>query len=486
MLAWYKFTFAGETMNIPEALSTKEASQLLKLSEQRVRTLLRTGELSGRQIGKNWITSREAIETYSNNGVDGFPQDRPRGKAPLPTIKALSFFSGAMGLDLGLEHAGIPVLLACEMDKACRRTIVANRPDIGLIGNILDYSAEEILQYAGLKSKDKVDLMVGGPPCQPFSTAGSRKGFQDERGDAFTQYIKLILEIKPKYAVIENVRGLLSAAIKHTPHSERTKDWNPALEEKKGGALLSVLEMLRAGGYQVSFNLYNSANFGVPQSRERVVILCSSDGKKLPYLTPTHSMDAEFKLPKWRTLKECFKGLSKKNCEYVQFPEKRLKFYRMLSEGQYWKDLPESVLEEAMGKSLFSGGGKTGFYRRLAWNKPSCTLVTSPNMPATDICHPNEDRPLSIQEYMRIQQFPDDWIVCGSLEDRYKQIGNAVPVGLGEAIGRVILARMAKKDMPPPAGFRFSRYSNTDEVSWEASTKLTLGLLQNSSQLEIF
>ena len=91
-------------------------------------------------------------------------------------------------------------------------------------------------------------------------------------------------------------------------------------------------------------------------------------------------------------------------------------------------------------------------------------------MPATDICHPVALRPLSIQEYKRIQQFPDDWIVCGKLTDQYRQIGNAVPVGLGEAVGRAILAHAAGKPLYPPQGFPFSRYLGTDERTWRANT----------------
>jgi DNA (cytosine-5)-methyltransferase 1 len=103
-------------------------------------------------------------------------------------------------------------------------------------------------------------------------------------------------------------------------------------------------------------------------------------------------------------------------------------------------------------------------------------------MPATDICHPDADRPLSIQEYMRIQQFPDDWVVCGSLTDQYKQIGNAVPVGLGEAVGRAILAHMAGREERPPADFPFSRYKGTDEVSWEARTLAAMELDEPQKQ----
>ena len=203
----------------------------------------------------------------------------------------------------------------------------------------------------------------------------------------------------------------------------------------------------------------------------------------MPYLCPTHSEDEKFGLPKWNTLKKAISDLTQ--CHHLSFPEKRLKFYRMLKEGQYWKDLPQEVQKEAMGKNLDLGGGKTGFYRRLSWNKPSCTLVTSPIMPATDICHPTEDRPLSIEEYKRIQMFPDDWSIEGTLTQQYRQIGNAVPIGLGESIGRTILSRMARKDDIPPANFSFSRYRNTDDASWEAETRRLLGLEPNESLLDL-
>nr|DAJ92798.1 MAG TPA: Cytosine specific methyltransferase [Caudoviricetes sp.] len=464
--------------SIPDAISVKEASERVGVSEQRIRTLLRSGAIEGRQIGKQWITTDAAIAAYIKNSAAAPPEDRRRTPSSLPKLKALSFFSGAMGLDLGLEKSGIHLLLACENDKTCRRTITANRPDMGLIGDIWNYNAAQIREFAGLTSDDEIDVIVGGPPCQAFSTAGARRGFRDHRGNAFLRYVDLILEMRPRFAVIENVRGLLSAPLTHTPHSERGTNWTPNPEERPGGALLHVLNMLREGGYGISFNLYNAANFGVPQSRERVILLCSRDGEKLPHLVPTHSQDGSFGLPKWRTLKDALAGIDPKSGDHEEFPEERLRFYRLLGPGQYWKHLPEELHRDALGGSLDAGGGKTGFLRRLDWNKPSCTLMTSPTMPATDICHPEENRPLSVQEYARIQQFPDDWIFCGSISDRYKQIGNAVPVGLGEAVGRAILAHMAGEDKHPPAGFPFSRYKQTDDISWEDRTRETMGLKQ--------
>jgi DNA (cytosine-5)-methyltransferase 1 len=404
------------------------------------------------------------------------PPDKARTSKKRPKLKALSFFSGALGLDQGLEKAGISLLLACEMDRACRQTITANRPDIALLGDIWKYSFSEIREAAGLSPSDEIDLIVGGPPCQAFSTAGARRGFEDVRGNVFLRYIELILTMRPRYAVIENVRGLLSAPMSHTPHASRDADWRPEGDRQPGGALMHVLKLLRRGGYSVSFNLYNAANFGVPQSRERVILICSRDSDAVPHLMPTHSQDGSFDLPKWRTLRDALLGLDPKKGLHAEFPEDRLRFYRLLTAGQYWKHLPTELHRAAMGGSLDSGGGKTGFYRRLDWDKPSCTLVTSPTMPATDICHPDEDRPLSVEEYKRIQQFPDDWVMCGSMNDQYKQIGNAVPVGLGEAVGRAILSHMKGKPLVPPAGFPYSRYKGTCEVTWEKNTRLTMGL----------
>lgn len=471
-------------------ISTQDAAQQLGISEQRVRTLLRSGGIKGQLLGKQWILTDESISEYQKNGIAPPPPDKIRTSKKMPEVKALSFFSGALGLDLGLEKAGIELLLACELDKACRRTIITNRPDIALLGDIWNYTPQEIRSAAGLTKSDDIDVIVGGPPCQAFSTAGSRKGFQDERGNVFLRYINLILELKPKYAVIENVRGLLSAPMSHTPHAQRGYDWTPSHDSIPGGALLHVLEMLRAGGYTATFNLYNSANFGVPQTRERVIIICSRDGKKVPHLNPTHSQNGEFGLPKWQNLRSALEGLDPKNGTHSEFPEDRLRFYRMLKSGQYWKHLPTHLHREALGGSLDAGGGKTGFYRRLSWDKPSCTLVTSPTMPATDICHPSEDRPISVEEYKRIQQFPDSWVVCGSINDQYKQIGNAVPVGLGEAVGKAILSHMRGKEINPPKNFLFSRYKDTDEINWEKNVRARIEKLKssqkNDSQLSIF
>jgi DNA (cytosine-5)-methyltransferase 1 len=457
-----------------ELLTVEEVSSTLGFTPQYIRNLIRNGKIPGQKIGKQWIVDSTVLEDdfCVAEKYDEYNTDRMNSMSKLPEIKALSFFSGAMGLDIGLKKAGIEVLLASEIDKACRQTISTNNKEIGIIGDICKYDVPTIRKYAGLKDDDEVDLIIGGPPCQAFSTAGKRKSFDDDRGNAFLRYLDIVGEIKPKYVVIENVRGLLSAPLKHRPHSERGEDF-PALtiEEKRGGALYYVMQFLTKLGYSVSFNLYNAANFGAPQKRERLIIFAAKNGIKPPYLEPTHSEQGLYDLPKWRSLKEVIGDIQDGEHQFVNFPEKRLKYYRLLKEGQNWKNLSVEKQKEALGKSFYSQGGKTGFLRRLAWDKPSPTLVTHPTMPATDLAHPVLDRPLSVQEYKRIQEFPDEWIIAGKLLDQYKQIGNAVPVSLGYAIGKHFIKLLRKDKIERYPEFPYSRYRMTDEKSFLLQVK---------------
>jgi DNA (cytosine-5)-methyltransferase 1 len=388
------------------------------------------------------------------------------------TKKYMSFFSGALGLDIGLENAGLEAVCYNEIEKKICKTIRANRPTTKLYEcDIRELTAKKLMLDNNIK-KGELFAVVGGPPCQAFSTAGKRKGLDDDRGNVFLHYIDLIEELRPKYAIIENVRGLLSTPLKHRPHNQRGKDFEPlTVEESAGGALAHILKKLESAGYTASFTLYNSANFGVPQIRERVVILASRDGKNIPYLAKTHS-DKDDNLPPWNTTRSAIYDLmDKKNLEHSEFPEKRLRFYRLLEEGQNWKGLPVELQKEAMGKSFYSGGGKTGFLRRLAWDKPSPTVVTSPTMPATDLCHPEKNRPLSVEEYARIQTFPDDYKFIGKTIDKYKQIGNAVPCLLGEAIGNHLIQFDNNTLKNFNTDGKLSRYLDTDHISWYNNIK---------------
>lgn len=379
-------------------------------------------------------------------------------------IKALSFFSGAMGLDLGLEKAGIEVILACESERFIRETIKLNRPNLKVLEDINNYSANDIRKLAGLGKNEKIDLIVGGPPCQAFSTAGKRLSVNENRGVVFIKFLKLIKALKPTYFVIENVRGILSVPLKQV--SNKNKKRNLKNKDEKGGTFSYIINFLKKSGYKVSFNLYNSANFGTPQIRERVIIV-GNKNEKLPYLTPTHSENSEFGLKKWKTFYDAVKTLDKKKHNSTKFPESRLKYFRILKSGQNWRNLPKNLQKKAMGNSFHLGGGKTGFLRRLDWNKPSPTLVTNPTMPATDLCHPSLDRPLSIEEYKRIQEFPDNWKLSGNLIQQYKQIGNAVPVSLGMAIGKLIVDHINGNKIIPLKDFRYSRYLKTSDIDWQ-------------------
>lgn len=449
--------------------SVDEFAEFLSVSPQYVRSLIRQKKLPAEMVGSIWLISKDIAsdpKVMMNIKVDVNDQIRKEKKSDAPI--ALSFFSGAMGLDIGLRKAGINVLLASEIDPDTRKTIIINHPNIGLIGDINKYSTSDIIQYANIDDKIDIDLIIGGPPCQAFSTAGKRKGFEDKRGNVFLEFIEKAIKLNPKFIVIENVRGLLSAPLTHRPHEYRGKNFPPLSQnELSGGALNFIIFLLEKANYKVSFNLYNSANFGSPQKRERVVIICSREDIEIPYLIPSHSESGEFNLPKWRTFRDATNDLVEDDQVYIQFPEKRLKYYRILKEDQYWKDLPIELQKEAMGKSFYSSGGRTGFLRRIAWDKPAPTLVTNPAMPATDLAHPEKDRPLSIQEYKRIQEFPDNYEFFGTITSQYRQIGNAVPISLGYSIGKHILALIQKKKFKNTfKDFKYSRYLNTDHVSF--------------------
>lgn len=461
----------------------KEAAAGLHMSEQRVRTLCRKGLIKSRKVGSNWLIEAESLSRYGLTTAHYVAEDHPSYNTKRNKPVALSFFSGAMGLDQGIEQSGFDIKLACEVDKYCRQTIALNRPDIALIGDINEFSADQILSYAGLTRNDDIDLIIGGPPCQAFSTAGKRNGFNDARGNAFLTFLQIAFDLRPKYLVIENVRGLLSCPMSHRPHEMRGPDFPQlALDELPGGALNFIISVIKRNGYSFSFNLYNAANFGSPQVRERVVIVCSRDGNKPPFLVPTHSEDGKYSLKKWKTFRQATKGISEHH--HLKFPEKRLKYYRMLSEGQNWRCLPEDLQKEAMGKSYYAGGGKTGFLRRLAWDKPSPTLVTHPAMPATDLAHPEENRPLSIEEYKRIQEFSDTWILAGPLIEQYKQVGNAVPASLGRAIGSLIFNLLtAAEPTKVSDGFCYSRYKKTSDVEWLENFK-TLALSAETESVQ--
>ncbi|MCI2183252.1 MAG: DNA cytosine methyltransferase [Olsenella sp.] len=446
-------------------LTSSDVAKKLGVTPQTVTHLARAGDLVSTRVGNRNLFDENGLDVFmEERNLSPAPDDHPRHTTDEQSVTAVSFFSGALGLDLGLEQAGIRAQLMCESDTRCRMTIDSNRPDVGLLGDINKVTPEDVYSYSGIEPNRGIDVMFGGPPCQAFSTAGARRAFDDARGNVFLKYLWLAEQLRPRYLIIENVRGLLSTA--YPLHKGK--------QPVKGGALEIVLKHLDSMGYSVSFNLYNAANYGAPQIRERVVIIAKRDGGTVPWLKPTNSDDPSWGLPEWHTLGDAIEDVQGTQ-HYTQFPEKRLRYFRLLREGQYWRDLPEELQEEAMGKAYRLTGGKTGFYRRVTFGRPSPTLVTSPTMPATDLCHPTENRPLSVEEYEAIQGFPDDWAIRGCLTDMYRQIGNAVPVALGRAIGQAIIADMKSPidaiAYPGFEAFPYSRYRRTSQLTWSCASE---------------
>lgn len=342
-------------------------------------------------------------------------------------LRSISLFSGAMGLDLGLMQAGIDIQIGQDFDSSCIQTMHANGHK-SIAGDIRNISADFILEHVGMTVGEPF-LVCGGPPCQPFSTAGKRLGINDPRGSLFKEFVRMIDEIRPRFFVMENVKGLMSSALK----DENGNNTNTKV-------LDIILDEFRKLNYKTVYGVLDAVNYGVPQFRERFVMIGSRDNEDIFLPAPTHFRIHQNPAYRWVTLGDVIKDLEDVNGECATFSNSRLQFLKMVPEGGNWKDLPADILQDAMGGAYSSGGGKVGFYRRLSYSQPSPTVVTSPVQKATMMCHPTQDRPLSVAEYARIQQFPDDWKFIGTTVNKYRQIGNAVPVGLARAIGQTLVA----------------------------------------------
>jgi DNA (cytosine-5)-methyltransferase 1 len=358
-----------------------------------------------------------------------------------PGRAVISLFSGAMGLDLGLEAAGLQARVAVEMNPMAAGTIRRNRPTLPLFDRPIEtVGTEEILEAAGLQVGEAL-VVSAGPSCQSFSTAGRRQSVAEPRGMLFQHFLRVVREAKPQFFVMENVRGIMSSAIVHRPLAERGPGFPPLTpEEQYGSAFAMILEALQATGYSIFFDLMNAADYGVPQRRERLMFIGSRDGQRVVMPKHTHTEKPGEGQLAWITLKSALEGLDDPAPEYTQIPPGKRRFMAMVPEGGNWRDLPTDMQAEALGKAYVSWGGRTGFYRRLSWGAPTPALTTKPDSKATMLCHPSELRPLSVREYSRVQQFPDDWFFEGSPAQKYQQIGNAVPVGLGQVIGESVMA----------------------------------------------
>jgi DNA (cytosine-5)-methyltransferase 1 len=375
------------------------------------------------------------------------------------TVKTISLFSGAMGLDLGLEDVGYEILACCEIDKWCCASIRENRPMVRVYeGSVSDLDPRDVARDADVVAGDFV--LVGGPPCQSFSSAGKRAALNDPRGNLIFEYFRFVKSLQPKAFILENVGNLLTAAIKHRPiHLRPGKHWNLARytreaiaaedgnlsldnEELSGSAFRYLLTEIESLGYSITFGILNAADYGAPQKRIRFCMLGYRDVGSDGMPEPTHG---EPPLAPYVTLADVIGDLIDSPGVHSEYTDRVADFFRQVPPGGNWRCLSLSDQREALGPSFAAGGGKTGFMRRLSWDRPAPTLTTKANRKGTALCHPDRIRPLSVSEYKRIQGFPDEWILMGAMNQQYQQIGNAVPSQLGRALGQKVLATLKKR-----------------------------------------
>lgn len=347
---------------------------------------------------------------------------------------AVSVFSGAMGLDLGLEKAGFDIKFAADNMHAAVETARANRPELAVYeGDVAKLSGAVISEMAGVVAGD-IDLLAGGPPCQSFSTAGRRKSLDDaEKGPLVFEFVRLVDELQPNAFLMENVKGLLSASVqwRQLPYNNNGKK----IDELHGSLFRALVSEFQRIGYSVGFREINSADYGVPQTRQRVFLVGYRDGRAVTFPQPTHAKEPGLFAEPWRTLGEAIAGVKDDSSHHAKFSPRKLKYLSMIPEGGNWRNLPVHLQEESMGRAFHAKGGRSGYWRRLRRDAPSPTILTEPNNASTSLCHPTEDRPLSVRECARIQTFPDDWEFVGRGAEQYKLIGNAVPVELAAKLG---------------------------------------------------
>lgn len=377
----------------------------------------------------------------------------------------ISLFSGAMGLDIGLGKAGLNIVIGQDFDQSCVDTMRANGHKV-LGGDIREIQPQELLALTGLHVGEPF-MICGGPPCQPFSTAGKRLGINDPRGSLFMDFIRMIDYIKPRFFVMENVKGIMSAPLKHVPAAERD-EYDP--DQRLGTVLDVILSEFNKLGYKTVYGILDAVNYGVPQFRERFVLIGSRDHEDVFLPVPTHFQMHQNPDYRWKTVGETIRDLEEDPGECGKLTPERKRYLRMVPQGGNWRDLPKGVVAAAMGGAYESGGGKVGFYRRLTYSQPSPTITTAPAQKATMLCHPTQDRPLSVHEYARLQQFPENWVFTGTTASKYKQIGNAVPVGLAEAIGEAVISAADKNAVVETKRFRGTGVHNRIKSALELGT----------------
>jgi DNA (cytosine-5)-methyltransferase 1 len=358
---------------------------------------------------KEVVEIEEVVENFINNKkLISKTENIITTMSNTSSNKKLTFIevcAGAGGLSKGFIDCGFEALLLNDTDKNCIKTLKLNHPDVNIImGSMVDLNLE--------KYKDKkIDVLMGGVPCQSFSQAGKREGIKDDRGKLILHFIKMINILSPNVFIIENVHGLVT--------------------HDNGNTLQMVInEINKIGKYIINYKVLNANDYSVPQNRKRLIIVGINS-----------SLNKIFNFPSPHKYKPVLKDVLE-NCPQspgAVYKKDKYDIMKLVPEGGCWIDIPEEIAKKYMGKSYESGGGKRGILKRLDMKKPSLTLLTTPSQKQTERCHPIETRPLQTIEYARIQTFPDDYKFSGSINQIYKQIGNAVPVNLAKAIAKEVM-----------------------------------------------
>ena len=339
-------------------------------------------------------------------------------------LTAIDLFSGAGGLHLGFEEAGYKIKLCVDNDDLVERTHKRNFPHIPMINeDIRGVTADRIRQY--LKGKS-LDVVIGGPPCQGFSTIGHRvssdpqkRYAHDARNELVLVYANLIKELRPKFIVMENVKGILTL--------------------DKGAYLENVMKTLRDTGYNAEYRLINMADYGVPEIRYRVIIIGNRVGLPVEFPEPDHSDNKNDALPGWNPCGPVLADLVdvQDNPEFnhvaLKHTPKNIERYKLIPQGGR---LPEDALSPELYRKNF---GNT--FKRLDPNRPALTMV--PGNDAFPI-HPTLNRSLTVREAARIQTFPDWVIFEGNRRQQGHQVGNAVPPMFSKKLGDFIKSQIRK------------------------------------------
>ena len=397
-----------------EYLTISETAKLLNKSTKTLRRWDEEGKLTAvREPMSNYrVYRRNDVETlFAEFLQTDIKETVSNFVTPNYEYNVLELFAGAGGLAVGMEKAGLKCLALNEIDKHACETLRKNRPNWNVLeGDIKNFNFTEY--------HNQVDVVTGGFPCQAFSYAGKRLGFEDARGTLFYEFARVVKEVNPPIGIGENVKGLLN--------------------HDNGKTLKGMISILDEIGYNVMpVKVLKAINFKVPQKRERLILvgIRKDINQKYEYPKPYKKI---YNLSDALKKGELFSSNVPKSAG-AKYPESKKSVLDLVPPKGYWRDLPLEIQKDFMGASFYLGGGKTGMARRIGWDEPCLTLTCSPAQKQTERCHPDETRPFTVREYARIQTFPDDWEFSGSIAHQYKQIGNAVPVNLGREVGYSII-----------------------------------------------